>query len=547
MHQWISYKDLPNDDIGLSKLFVHYVTDYNSVEPFYNGDFRDPAAWQSLFDIIASRPIERTKLVQILLNQNRNFQCGVRTLANIDLLLNDTTFAVVTGQQVGICGGPLYTLYKILTTLLLSEQLSQQFPNFNFVPVFWLESEDHDIDEATTLSLITKSSEFVTLKYELQKAQGQKNIGSVGALTFDDTIQKFLTDMESTVLPTEFSHSVFELLHNAYSPEMTFTRGFVHLYNVLLENSGIIFFDPRDRTAKQLMKPIFSKELLEQPKTCQLVISQSELLEHNYHAQVKPRAVNLFLNYNNGRYPIEPKDDGFFLRNTRQQYSSDELLSLLESNPELFSPNVVLRPICQDALFPTIAYVAGPSEIAYFAQFKPVYSHFGIPMPLIFPRASVTIMEERPKEILQKYNLSFIDIFKEKEFLKKQIVEQISDFKIEELFTNTAGTIEESLSSLKDGIEKIDPTLVPALSHTIERMLHSLSILKGKIYSAQDRQHETALRQLDRAITMLLPDSTLQERKINITYFLNKYGLEFVRWIQHEMEIDKFKHQIIYL
>jgi bacillithiol biosynthesis cysteine-adding enzyme BshC len=326
---------------------------------------------------------------------------------------------------------------------------------------------------------------------------------------------------------------------------MTFSRAFIHLFSVLLEDSGLIFFDPHNSVTKKILTPIFENELKNVSCTCQLIVTQSELLEQQYHAQVKPRSVNLFMFHNGGRYALEPHPEGFSLKGTRKTFSVDEVIGFLHADPNLFSPNVVLRPICQDYLFPTLAYVAGPSEVAYFAQFKSLYEHFGIPEPIIYPRASATIVEERIRKVIDKFNLRIEDFFGDIDLLKGRVASTISDFKVEELFSNTFGTVSESLTSLKGGLESIDPTLVPAMENTLTRMQAALNALKEKTIAAQKRQHDISLRQLDRVSLNLFPNSNLQEREMNLIYYLNKYGLEFLRWLRGELVIDKFMHQII--
>lgn len=251
--------------------------------------------------------------------------------------------------------------------------------------------------------------------------------------------------------------------------------------------------------------------------------------------------------HNASRYALEPHAEGFSLKGTRRTFHLDELLGFLQTDPNLFSPNVVLRPICQDYLFPTLAYVAGPSEIAYFAQFKLLYEDFGIPEPIIYPRSSATIVEEKIQKVIDKYELQTSDFFSDIDILKGKIINKISDFKVEELFANTFGTVSESLTSLKDGLGSIDPTLIPAMENTLSRMLGALNILKEKTNAAQNRQHEISLRQLDKVALHLFPHSNLQEREMNIIYYLNKYGMEFLRWLRGELVIDKFMHQIINL
>ena len=543
----IPYNELQSGESGFSRLFVDYIDNYSNVKDFFIGDFRDKKLWQSQINAILHREIDRSSLAQVLLNQNRDYQCGIKTLANIDLLLSDNTVAIVTGQQVGLFTGPLYTLYKILTTLKLTEQLSQQYPEYNFVPIFWLEGEDHDIEEVSSFSFLNASNELQELRYPAEEKTTGSNLGAVGSVHLDESIGMLFSSLHQALLPTEYSSKVFELFETAYQKGMTFSRAFIHLINVLLEDSGLIFFDPHNPDTKKILKPIFEQELNNISHTCRLVITQSELLEKQYHAQVKPRAVNLFLFHNGGRYAIEPHEHGFSLKGTRRTFSKEEMLGFLNTDPNLFSPNVILRPICQDYLFPTLAYVAGPSEVAYFAQFKLLYENFNIPEPIIYPRCSATIVEERIQKIINKYGLQPKDFFTEIDALKGRITESISDFKVEELFSNTMGTVSESLTSLKDGLESIDPTLVPAMENTLVRMQGALKGLKEKTLAAQVRQHEISLRQLDKVAISLFPNSNLQEREMNIIYFLNKYGLELLRWLRSELILDKFMHQIINL
>lgn len=545
--KYISFNDLQSDETGFSRLFVDYINNYSRVSDFFSGDFRNESHWKERIQGRAQQAKNRSLFVQTLLNQNRDFHCGVKTLANIDLLLNENTFAVVTGQQVGLFSGPLYSLYKTLTAIKLAEKLSDQFPDYNFVPVFWLESEDHDIEEVSSISLLNASNELVQFKYQDDKIEQGKNIGAVDDIEFSESLTLLFHELHASMVQTEFSPHVFKLFETAYQKGMTFSRAFVHLFNVLLEDSGLIFFNPHNLETKKMLAPLFEQELINISQTCQLVIAQSELIEQQYHAQVKPRSINLFLFYQGGRYAIEPHPSGFSLKGTRKIFTSDELMSLLHNEPHLFSPNVVLRPLCQDYLFPTIAYVAGPSEISYFAQFKPLYAHFGIPEPIIYPRASATIIEDRIQKVIDKYNLKPEDFFSDIDFLKKRVSNSISDFKADELFSNTYGTVSESLTSLKDGLESIDPTLLPAMENTLSKMQHALNGLKEKTIAAQNRKYEISLRQLDKVSLSIFPHTSMQEREMNIFYYLNKYGLEFIRWLRGELVIDKFMHQFIHI
>lgn len=545
MTNWIDYQDLGSSDGAFSRLFVDYVTDYQKVRQFYGGNPQDANDWRQLLQVVCARNIDRSRLAQILSRQNRDFHCGVKSLANIDLLRDDNCVGVVTGQQVGLLTGPLYTIYKAITAVKLADKLSKEFPEYKFVPIFWLAGEDHDFEEVSSVSVYNREGELVRLDYKTEGRESEANRGAVGEIELDESIELVFKSAEEALLPTEFKPKVLELFKKAYQQGMTFNKAFVHLMNVLLEDSGLIFLNSNDAEIKQLLLPVFRKELAETPRSCQLVIDQSAVLERQYHAQVKPRSINLFLFHEKGRYPIEPHPDGYFLKGTRQHFSKAELDTLLSEKPELFSPNVVLRPICQDVLLPTIAYVAGPSELAYFGQYGALYKEFGLRQPIIYPRASITVVEERVEKVLTRFSLEPLALFGDLEFLKQQVAEQISDLKADDFFAAASHSVKESLDQLRPAIQSIDPTLLPALGHTLEKINTHLNVLKEKTIAAQKRQHEVSLRQLDKAAANLFPSSDFQERQVNILYFLNKYGPEFVRWLFREIQIDKLKHQLL--
>jgi len=545
MSQWLDYRDIQSVSSTFSKLFVDYVTNFEKVKEYYEADFRDAASWERTINSVTQKSVDRSRLVNILTTQNRAFHCGIRTLANIDTLLNDNTVAVVTGQQVGIFTGPLYTIYKALTTLKLTEHLSHQYPDHNFVPVFWLEGEDHDFQEVSGINIIDKENNLLKAAYHPVDERDDSNYGAVGRIEFDDTIVSVIDQLHAALLETEFKPQLFSLLQTAYQKGMTFNRSFVHLMNDLLEESGLIFLDPNDPAIKGLLKPVFQRELESAPKTCKLMIGVSAELEKRYLAQIKPKPVNLFLFHKGGRHLIEPHAEGYALKGTRQRYSKEALMEMLESNPEIFSPNVALRPVCQDTLLPTACYVAGPAEIAYFAQLRSVYQDFGIQMPILFPRASITIVEERVQRVCEKYSLGLKDFLGDPDMLRQSIAERVSDIRMEELFGGTLVSLTETLDALETGLSQIDQTLAGGVATAKKKIEYQIDNLKHKAIAAQKRNSEATLRQIDKASLHLYPYSNFQERELSIVHFLNKYGLEFLRWLKDELVIDKFRHQVI--
>jgi bacillithiol biosynthesis cysteine-adding enzyme BshC len=279
----------------------------------------------------------------------------------------------------------------------------------------------------------------------------------------------------------------------------------------------------------------------------QLVIQRSAELEEEYHAQIKTKALNLFMFHKEGRYLIEPRENDFSLKGTRHFISKEELLRIAAETPEMLSPNVALRPICQDVLLPTVAYVAGPSEIAYYAQLKGVYEHFGMKMPVIYPRSSATIVEEKVQRVVEKFGLDVIDFLHNPEGIQRKVVEMVSEIKVDEMFQDAAKRTNELLNEMKFGLNYIDSTLMGPLDATREKIGSQLDILREKVSQAQERKHEVALRQLGKASHLLFPNNNYQERELNLVYFTTKYGPDFLRQLREALQLDPLSHQIISL
>jgi len=544
---WVDYKQIQNFDVGITPLFVDYLNDFEKLKDYYAADFRDRKSWKKLIDKVLSKQKDRSTLIRVLTEQNKQHHCGIRTLANIDLLGNENTVAVVTGQQVGICSGPLYTIYKTVTAIKLAEQLSAQFPDYNFIPVFWVENEDHDFGEINKVNVLNPAGDVQTIEYLFGGKPFERNPGPVGSIVIDSFIDNFFDRLQASFQESEFKLPLFTALRGYYRSGATLGAAFVGLMNQMFEDSGLVFLDPGNVELKKILKPVFQKEIAGLSKTSQMVIDTSAGLEEHYHAQIKAKSINLFMLHKGGRYLIEPRENDYSLKGTRQFFSKEELNSIVENSPELISPNVVLRPICQDAILPTIAYVGGPSEVAYFAQLKPVYEFFDVQMPVIYPRASVTIMEEKVKNILEKFQVDFTEIWSDIDPLLIRIAEQVSEVKVDVLFDQLHRRIHEAVAESRFGIQQIDPTLSGAIDSTLSRIESQLNVLKEKAQSAQQRRQEVTIKQIQKVAANIFPKSNFQEREFNVVYYMNKYGPDFVKWLSGEIIIERFQHQLIEL
>ncbi len=548
MHSsWIQFHDLPQALGGFSKLYQHYLDDFPKIQSFFDFDFRSHQSIPQRIAQLESSYLHRAEVATVLAEQNQQFGASEKTFEHLKEFSNPKTFAVVTGQQVGMLGGPLYTIYKTITAIKLARQLNMTTPGYKFVPVFWLEGEDHDFEEVRHVGLLNPEGIPVKVEYLIGGKPLERNAGAVGDIALDTYLTTFFGELQKCLPATEFRGALIDLLSGSYAPQTTFNRAFARLLNRYFSDEGLIFISPNDSRLKKIVSPIFQKEITELPKVSQLIIQRSAELEEQYHAQIKTKALNLFMFHKGGRYMIEPRENDFSLKGTRHYLSKEELLRIAAETPELLSPNVALRPVCQDLLLPTVVYVAGPSEIAYFAQLKPVYRHFGMHMPVIYPRASATIVEGRVEKVMEKFEIGLTEFFNNPETMKRSVVERISEVKIDEMFQETIRRTGDLLNELKFGLNYIDSTLMGPLEATHEKIESHLRLLKERAGQAQDRKHEVALRQVAKAANVLFPNRSFQERELNLIYFLNKYGMDFVRDISEALEIDKFAHQILHL
>lgn len=538
---FVNFNDIP----GHSKLFLDYLYQFEKVSRFYSRNPYDKESYSKAFEEIASnRRVSRSTLESLIRNQYSGKNCSAKTQKNIELLAKDSTLTIVTGQQLGILGGPLYTFYKIVTTIKLANHLSERFDSYNFVPVFWLEGDDHDFNEVRNITIIDNSNELKKISYGEEKPEDEIN-PSVGQINLDDKINSFLVELEQHLRHTEFTPELMKQLKYFYTSGKKFKESFAELIHSFFDQHGLIIFDPQDIEVKNHLRPVYKKELLEYRIRSEESISVSAELDESYHAQVKIKPINLFMNYENGRHSLEPDDEDFKLKRKRKRFTKDELLNLVETTPQIFSPNVLFRPICQDYILPTAFYVGGPSEIAYFAQVMPLYNFFAIPPPFIYPRSSATILEKGLSNALDKYSLQIKEIFATPETVKEKILKSIDEIQFDDFFISAVKDTELIFDMLKEKLFSVDKTTSDSVQRYRDKSINNIEELKAKSLQAQKKKYEVSLKQIDKLISILFPHENLQERELNFIYFANKYGPDFFKKIFDELSINKFEHQII--
>jgi bacillithiol biosynthesis cysteine-adding enzyme BshC len=541
---YINFSNIP----AHQNLFLDYIEEFANVERFYGKNFRDVESYEPFFKRISEEGRHhRNTLAEILKFQYSNQKISKRTQQNLELLKSNKTIVVATGQQLGIMGGPLYTIYKTITAIKLCNYLRENHTDYNFVPVFWLEGDDHDYDEVRSFNILNNENQLLKLEYEDGLSE-EINRGPVGEQKFSENIELVINKLTANLRETEFKPVILAFIKSIYKPGRTFLESFRELMIKLFDEYGLIIFNPIDPAVKRILVPVFSKQITDFADHTGTLVERSAELEEIYHAQVKVKPINLFLTDNKERLLIEPTETGEFrLKGKRKKFSKDELLLLLESSPDKFSPNVLLRPICQDYLFPTGFYIGGPAEISYFAQVTPLYKIYGIEEPFLYPRSSATIVEKGVKAILEKNNLSYNDIFLDENELINKIVSASSGLNIDNIFAKTSEEMNLLFEPINKMLKSIDKTLSDLTAKSKIRIEETLNYLKTKATEAETRKYDSTIRQLTKVRNVLYPNNNLQERELNFIYFANKYGMGFTEWIFNELSINKFEHQIIEL
>jgi bacillithiol biosynthesis cysteine-adding enzyme BshC len=539
------------DQLGaVPDLFADYCTRFEAVADAYTGNWTDAADRQAAADAAADRPADRTVLAEVLHSQNASWGAGEATRRNIETLRDPNSVAVVTGQQVGLFTGPLYTIYKTITTLKLADDLAE-LTGQPVVPVFWVEGEDHDFDEIAGTQVL-RHNELVDLRYSGHAeadAPADGNLGAVGRLPLTDQIGRVLEQLDAALPDSDFKAAVMEPVRAAYAAGTPLEDAFARLLTSLFDGSGLVLVNPDDRRLKALARPLFRREITD-PETSSARVQQAgrRLAEAGYHVQVRTRATNLFLLDDTGRHPIDLRDDGRFeLRTDGRTFSEADLLDRLADDPEAFSPNVVLRPLMQDRILPTAAYVAGPSEVSYFAQYRGVYEWAEMDMPMIHPRASVSLVESKVEKVLDKFDLSICRFGDPLDALFQEIVVREMEVDVDEIFQEAMQPIHKSINDLKPHVEAVDRTLIKSAEATRASLIEAMNALKHKVVKAEKRQKDEVRAQLEKAHANLRPGGALQERTVNVLYFLNKYSRELLDDLREVLSTDTSSHQVVRL
>lgn len=505
---------LPFKNTGyFSKLICDYLEEDKQLTPFYNR-FPNLAGFQKqIADKKASFPFANREILQSsLLSQYKHHQISKGTQKHIDALIDENTFTVVTGHQLNLFTGPLYFLYKIISTINLCKDLKKAYPEQHFVPVYWMATEDHDFDEINYFNFRGK------------KIQWNKNAsGAVGHLNTEG-LEEVLTTFANLLGTSTNATELKELFEAAYLKHDNLTEATRYLANALFGDYGLVIIDGDDADLKSLLVPYAKKDIIEQTShhVVTKTIDKLNGLEEDYGIQVNPREINYFYLADGLRERILERNGRYYVNDTKIEFSSNELIRELETYPQRFSPNVIARPLYQEVILPNLCYIGGGGELAYWLELKAAFDEMEVPFPMLLLRNSALVITPKQKEKLAKLNVSLEDIFLKQNTLINKKIRQVSNIDID--FTPQKTILEEQFIALYELAQQTDKSFIGAVKAQEVKQKKGLDYLEKRLLKAQKTKladHVTRLAELQNE---LFPGKSLQERNLNFSELYLEYG-----------------------
>ncbi|WP_316633647.1 bacillithiol biosynthesis cysteine-adding enzyme BshC [uncultured Flavobacterium sp.] len=496
-----------------SKLIQDYLDQKSELKPLYNHfptleNFeKQITEKQANFD-----NANRIPLVETLKKQYQNIEISDSTKQNIELLALPNTFTITTGHQLNLFSGPLYFLYKIISTINLTKELKLKYPANNFVPIYWMATEDHDFEEINYFN-------FKGKKFHWNK----ESTGPVGRLSTEG-LEEFFEIYSKDLGSSTNANVLKKVFEEAYLKHENLADATRFLANSLFANYGLVILDADDANLKRAFIPYIKEELEQQTsfKAVQETIAKFK----DYTVQVNPREINLFYIEDDLRERIIFENNKYFVNNTKISFSKEEILKLLASNPEKFSPNVIMRPLYQEIILPNLCYIGGGGEIAYWLELKSFFDAVNITFPILLVRNSVLLNTEKQAQKADKLNLSWTDLFTKPADLINTITHKLSAFPID--LTPQKETLEKQFKYLYELAQQTDKSFTGAVKAQEVKQKKGLENLEKRLLKAQKRKLDNELQRVVDLQCELFPNQSLQERQANFSEFYLEKGEQLI-------------------
>ena len=497
-----------------STMMCDYIEKSDKLTPFY-GNFPSIENFESQIKLKQQSfsKDKRDILVDALKRQYQKTDVSEKTAENFELLLRENTFTVTTGHQLNLFTGPLYFLYKIISAINLAEELSLKYPKANFVPVYWMATEDHDFEEINYFNFKGRK-----VQWNSDQTGGVGRFSTEGLDRVFEEFQKHLgTSRNATFLKDLFTNGY--LKHNNLADA---TR---YIANELFATYGLVIVDADDVELKKLFIPYVKEDLFNET-SFKAVSGTNEGLERNYKIQVNPREINLFYLTNDLRERIIFENEKFKVNNTNIEFSKEEIEQELEKNPERFSPNVIMRPLYQEVILPNLCYIGGGGELAYWMQLKEYFNSVKVPFPILLLRNSVQVISKKQFGKLESLNISLGELFlKQNDLLEKKVTE---NSKVSFDFSSQKKFLEEQFNDLREIANQTDISYVGAVNAQEKKQLKGLENLEKRLLRAEKRRQSDLVERITNIQAEILPNLSLEERKRNFSEYYLEYGNDFV-------------------
>lgn len=522
----ISVEKIPFGQVPqLSDRDVAYVDNDEKLRPF----FKYPVTLEAFAEVFkdkAKDQTDRATLVKVLKKQYLPLATGPAVLKNIEALEKENTFTVITAHQPSLFTGPLYYIYKIISTINLAGQLNARYPDYHVVPVFVTGGEDHDFEEVQKANIFNK-----TLIWENDES------GSVGAMK-TDSLKPVLTELKDLLGTSPHAVKIYQLIEAAYSDNEIYSNATIQMVNSLFGDDGLVVVGMNDPDLKRGFIPIMTEELIQQHSQKLVETTSNQLNDAGFKTQATPREINLFYLRDQIRERIVFEEGIYQVLNTDYKFNETELLAEVKQHPEHFSPNVVMRPLYQEKTLPNLAYIGGGGELAYWLERKTQFAHFKLNYPMLIRRNSVLWLDQAMNKKIAKLDLKVSDIFVETEALIKVFLKRISDEPLH--LKPEKEALEKMFDSIAERIKLIDPTLEATVKSEGTKQIKSLENLEGRLMRAEKQKHDVAVNQIRSIKDKLFFNNGLQERRDNFLSFYVNYGPEFFEILKKELDpMDK--------
>lgn len=516
---------------GASAFLAAYTRAFDSISPLFAGNPADPSAWRAAIRRAGAVERDRAPIAAVLRAQMDRRGAPAEAREKAARLTQPNAVTIVTGQQAGAFAGPLYTLLKAVTTLQLARQIEAQH-GVPVVPIFWADGEDHDWQEIRATSVLDPDDRLADIAMPQFAGAGERRSGDI---LLDERVTEAVESLFASMPATAFSNELREAVCRCYAPGRSMAEAYARFVEHLLGRHGLVVFESADPAAKPLARAIFANELRNPGRSSQLAAAAGERSRAlGFPPQVVPveGAAALFR--------LSPSRDAI-----RVPFDGNALAEEALAHPERFSPNVLLRPVVQDWIFPNVAYVAGPGELAYHGQLEGIYKAFGVPRPLLYPRASASIMDGRSLRFMERYAMAMASLTQPDESALNRLVESQLPEDARNSLVDAAEVTADRWGALLSSIPQIDPTLEGAVRGSLKRLQHEIETLQWKTLRAVKRRESDMRRQFRHAQQLAFPRGKPQERVLGVVHFANAYGPALVDKLVAELPTEMGSHWVV--